>query len=167
MAQPPVRTLAVPDELRTRLEAAHELIEAEHPRGLTLQQVLNALIVCGLEAIEIDTAGNVAACSSSALQSITNPDATRRTQKHALRFLSWYVDVPASQGVVSPQTARAIDHFAPHLSDEITVDTFPPDDPELAALREAFRRQVKPQVVERVYDDSVQEPLTASEQGRD
>ena len=27
LAQPPVRTLAVPDELRTRIQAAHELIE--------------------------------------------------------------------------------------------------------------------------------------------
>ena len=27
--------------------------------------------------------------------------------------------------------------------------------------------KAKPEVIERVYDDSVQEPLTASEQGRD
>ena len=30
-----------------------------------------------------------------------------------------------------------------------------------------LRRDAKPDVIERVYDDSVQEPLTASEQGRD
>ena len=29
------------------------------------------------------------------------------------------------------------------------------------------RIEAKPEVVERVYDDSVHEPLTASEQGRD
>ena len=29
------------------------------------------------------------------------------------------------------------------------------------------RIEAKPEVIERVYDDSVQEPLTASEQGRD
>ena len=29
------------------------------------------------------------------------------------------------------------------------------------------RIEAKPEVIERAYDDSVQEPLTASEQGRD
>ena len=29
------------------------------------------------------------------------------------------------------------------------------------------RIEAKPEVIERVYDDNVQEPLTASEQGRD
>ena len=44
LAQPPVRTLAVPDDLRPRIEAALKLIEEDHPGGLTLQQFLSALL---------------------------------------------------------------------------------------------------------------------------
>ena len=61
---------------------------------------------------------------------------------------------------------RAIEVWAPHLLDYITKVVVAADDPDLVACREATGL-ANPGVIERVYDDSVQDPLTASEQGRD
>ena len=52
-------------------------------------------------------------------------------------------------GSQARKLAQAIEMFAPDELQFLTVET------------------AKPGVIERVYDDSVQEPLTASEQGRD
>ena len=130
LSQPPVRTLAVPEYLRPRIEAAHKRIEEEHPGGLSLQKLVEVFILCGLEAIEIETPAHFNSSTRYGLQCIADPDVTRRIQKQALAFLRWY----CGGGVVSPREATG---------------------------------QAKPGVIERVYDDSVQAPLTASEQGRD
>ena len=61
---------------------------------------------------------------------------------------------------------QAIDVWAPHLDDYITKVVVDPDDPDLVAFHEATGL-AKPGVIERLYDDSVEVPLTASEQGRD
>ena len=166
LAQPPVRTLAVPEYLRPRIEAAHKRIEEEHPGGLSLQKLVEVFILCGLEAIEIETDAHFNDSIRNGLQFIAAPDAMRRTQKEALAFLRWY----CGGGVASPREVtwdvkRGIEAWAPHLLDYITKVVVDPDDPALVAFREAAG--VKPGVIERFYEDSVQEPLTASEQGRD
>ena len=167
LEQPPVRTLSVPEYLRPRIEDAHRRIEEDHPGGLSLQKLVELFILCGLEAIEIETPAHSNSSTRFGLQFIANPDATRRIQKQALAFLRWY----CGGGVVSPrevtwEVKQAIDVWAPHLDDYITKVVVDPDDPDLVAFREATG-QTKPEVVERVYDDSVQNPLTASEQGAD
>ena len=40
LVQPPVRTLAVPEYLRPRIEAAHKRIEEEHPGAMSHQASL-------------------------------------------------------------------------------------------------------------------------------
>ena len=52
------------------------------------------------------------------------------------------------------------------MDDYIAKVVVDPEYPDLVAFREATGLG-KPGVIERVYDDSVQDPLTASEQGRD
>ena len=167
LAQPPVPTLAVPEYLRPRIEDAHRRIEEDHPGGLSLQKLVEVFILCGLEAIEIETPAHFNSSTRYGLQCIADPDATRRIQKQALAFLRWY----CGGGVVSPREVtwdvkQAIEVWAPHLLDYITKVVVAPDDPAVVAFREATG-QAKPGVIERVYDDSVQDPLTASEQGRD
>ena len=168
LAQPPVRTLAVPEYLRPRIEAAHKRIEDEHPGGLSLQKLVEVFILCGLESIEIETSAHFNDSIRNGLRYIADPEEKRRTQKEALAFLRWY----CGGGVVSPREVtwdvkRAIEAWAPHLLDYITKVVVDPDDADLVAFREATGLVAKPGVIERVYDDSVQDPLTASEQGRD
>ena len=99
-------TVHVPESLCARIKGARKVIDKGHPWGLTLQEVCNVLIVCGLDAIEL------------------------------------YADVEET-----------------------------PIDSELhAAFRMKLRaslRGEKPEFLERIYEDSASEPLTASEQGRD
>ena len=161
LTQPPVRTLAVPEYLRPRIEDAHRRIEEEHPGGLSLQKLVEVFILCGLEVIEIETEAHFNDPISNGLRYIADPDEKRRSQKEALAFLRWY----CGGGAVSPREVtwdvkRAIKAWAPHLLDYIKV-VVAPDDPSLVAFREATG-QVKPGGIERVYDDSVQEPLTDS-----
>ena len=76
LAQPPVRTLAVPEYLRPRIEAAHKRIEEDHPGGLSLQKLVEILILCGLEASEIETPAHSIAPLATA--SSSSPTLTRR-----------------------------------------------------------------------------------------
>ena len=73
LAQPPVCTLAVPEYLRPRIEAAHKRIEEEHPGAMSHQAVLNALIVCGLEAIEFQYLTHGTGSTATALQTMAAP----------------------------------------------------------------------------------------------
>ena len=68
------------------------------------------------------------------------------------------------QSTVSSWLPDAIEMFDPDELQFLTIEEH-----NAAAVAE-FRgklRGVEPEVIKRVYDDSVQEPLTASEQGRD
>ena len=149
LAQPPVRTLAVPEYLRPRIEAAHKRIAEEHQTALNDQFVLNALIVCGLEAIEFQYLAHGTGSTATALQTMAAHWAKRGDQKTALEFVQWIISEPSPQQMVDHKLAAAIEMFASDELQFLTVET------------------AKPGVIERVYDDSVQEPLTASEQGRD
>ena len=167
LAQPPVRTLDVIDSVRNRVEAAHKLIDEEHPKGLTLNEVFNALIMCGLEAIEDGSPANGNGTTDAALRTIAHPQRRRCDQKSALAFLRWYLGGRASSRTVNRKLAEAIEMFAPQELEFINVENTV-DPAVLAAFRAACRdTKPDPDVIERVYDDSVQEPLTASEQGRD
>ena len=73
LAQPSVRTLAVPEYLRPRIEAAHKRIEEDHPGGLSLQKLVEIFILCGLEAIEIETPAHSNSSTRFGLQFIANP----------------------------------------------------------------------------------------------
>ena len=149
LAQPPVRTLAVPEYLRPRIEAAHKRIEEENPGAMSHQAVLNVLIVCGLEAIEFQYLTHGTGSTATALQTMAAHWAKRGDQKTALEFVQWSISEPSPTQTVDHKLAKAIKMFAPDDLEFLTVET------------------AKPGVIERVYDDSVQEPLTASEQGRD
>ena len=145
----PYSTLVVPEYLRPRIEAAHQRIEEEHPSAMSHQAVLNALIVCGLEAIEFQYLANGTGSNATALQTMAAHWAKRGDQKTALEFVQWSISEPSPQQTVNHKLAKAIEMFAPDELQFLTVET------------------AKPGVIERLYDDSVQEPLTASEQGRD
>lgn len=96
LVQPPVRTLAVPDNLRLRIEAAYLAVEADHPSGLTLQQFLNALLWAGLENVEYadHTHHSIPCCK--ALSGVADPYQTRGHQKDCMSFLRWRVGVDVS-----------------------------------------------------------------------
>ena len=166
LVQPPVRTLAVPEYLRPRIEAAHKLIKEEHPRGLSPQEVLNALIICGLEAIEFQHLANGNGSTATALQTMAAHWAKRSDQKRALQFVQWVTDEATPKHSVSHKLAEAIEMFDPDLLEFLNVEDSA-DPSILETLHAAIGGWDKPEVVERVYDDSVQAPLTASEQGRD
>ena len=70
--------------------------------------------------------------------------AKRGDQKTALEFVQWLISEPSPQQTVDHKLAQAIEMFAPDELQFLTVET------------------AKPGVIERVYDDSVQEPLTDS-----
>ncbi|WP_390127844.1 hypothetical protein [Synechococcus sp. HIMB2401] len=165
---PRVRALAVPEYLRPRIEAAHKRIAEEHPRALSPQAVLNALIICGLEAIEFQHLANGNGATATALQTMAALWAKRSDQKKALAFVHWVTNEATPKDSVSHKLADAIEMFDPDLLQFLNVeDSAEPDPAILEAFRAAYRGEAKPDVVERVYDDSVQGPLTASEQGRD
>ena len=156
--------LVVPKYLQPRIEAAYKCIAEEHPGALSSQFVLNTLISCGLEAIEpqhlVPDGGGVA----KALQVMVSPSSTRRDQKKARAFVQWAVCMEKEQSTVSSWLADAIEMFDP---DELQFLNIEEHNPAAVAEFRAKLRGVEPEVIERVYDDSVQEPLTASEQGRD
>jgi len=170
LAQPPVCALSVSDDLRSRIEEAHNTIEEEHPGGLTLQEVLKALIVCGLETIDnAYFAKTGPTFSASALQTLIASRSKRCDQKSALVFLRWWAlgggHSRTDQRTVNRWQADAIEMFAPDELQFLTVED-PLDHAVFAELRAKIHGE-KPEVVERVYDDSVQNPLTASEHGAD
>lgn len=122
LAQPPVRTLAVPEYLRPRIEAAHKRIKEEHPRGLSPQEVLNALIICGLEAIEFQHLANGNGSTATALQTMAALWAKRSDQKRALQFVQWVTDEATPKHSVSHKLAEAIEMFDPDLLEFLNVE---------------------------------------------
>ena len=163
LAQPPVRTLAVPDDLRLRIEEAHKVVEAEHPGAFTLQQLFNVLLLTGLENVEYDSRAYGNAPAGTALCNLAQLDRSRRTQKDAVAFLRWYIGMPDRP--MSTDLVKIISRFAPHLTGPNASSLTDSDD--LEGVMAKLIGNADPVVIERVYDDSVQEPLTASEQGRD
>ena len=171
LAQPPVRTLAVPESLRSRIEAAHKAVEADHPGAMTLQQLLDVFVVCGLEAIEAGTDAYGNQTTSSALGHLADPNTPRGLQKDAMAFLRWYMGPSSPE--VPDGLGGVVMTFAPHLMAGhpdacLWAKAIQPDALARARAPQFWEKAKFPgQLIERVYDDSVQDPLTASEQGRD
>ena len=119
MAQPPVRTLAVPDDLRLRIEEAHKVINDDHPSALSLQQVFELLILNGLESVEYCTGAHGNASVGSALMNLANPDRSRRLQKQSMLFCRWYVGADRS---LTPAILTAISVYADHLTKGVFLE---------------------------------------------
>lgn len=114
LAQPPVRTLAVPDDLRARIEAAYKVMEEDHPRFLPLQQFFNLLIRAGLENVEFSSEDFETGTFGVPLRMASNPYERRKDQKEAMWFLQWIEDAPRCQ--CSEELILVIRRFAPHLT---------------------------------------------------
>ena len=89
--------LEVAEDLLRRIEEAHYSIDQEHPGQMTLQQLLNVLIVCGLEAVEANTEANGNQTTSTALGHVAVPNTPRGLQKDAMAFLRWYMGPSSSE----------------------------------------------------------------------
>ena len=171
LAQPPVRTLAVCESLRSRIEAAHKAVEADHPGDIMLQELLNVFVVCGLEAIEAGTDASGNQTTSSALGHLADPSTPRGLQKDAMTFLRWYMG--PSNPKVPDGLGGVVMTFAPHLmegdpDERYYAEAVKPDASARARAPQFWMRSNLPfQTVERIYDDSECGVRAASEQGRD
>lgn len=163
--------LEVAEDLLRRVEEAHYSIDQEHPGQMTLQQLLNVLIVCGLEAVEANTEANGNQTTSTALGHVADPNTPRGLQKDAMAFLRWYMGPSSPE--VPDGLGGVVMTFAPHLMAGhpdacLWATAIQPDALARARAPQFWEKAKFPgHLIERVYDDSVQDPLTASEQGRD
>ena len=172
LSQPPVRTLAVSESLRSRIEAAHKAVEADHPGGMTLQQLLDVLIVCGLEAVEATTEANGNQTTSTALGHLADPNTPRALQKDAMAFLRWYMGPSSTE--VPDGLGGVVMMFAPHLMADhpeacIYAKAVQPDALARARAQQFWERAKLPglEIIERAYEEANSDVRSASEQGRD
>lgn len=113
LVQPPARTLAVPNDLRLRIEAAYKASDKAHPGALTPQQFLNALIGAGLEFVESDECNPGASNAefSCCLNSAVRPvELGFRSSMECMAFVRWRVGAPIA---ITDQLVKLIKRVAP------------------------------------------------------